>query len=648
MSKKIYTSKGIPLNLGRELGKGGEGEVFEVTSLSNQVAKLYHSHALPNQRKQAKLRYMVTTADAQLLNYVAWPQETLHSIQGGPVIGFLMPKVTGKEPVHMVYSPAHRRQDNPNAAWDFLLFVARNIAASFETVHAHGHVIGDVNQNSFMVGRDSKVVLIDSDSFQVNASGTIHLCEVAVAHFTPPELQSLSSFDGFTRTANHDNFGLALLVFHVLFGGRHPFSGVPLRSGVGDALEADIKNFRYAYAGDYQARGLGPPPRSIPVKMLPDMVQSMFHVAFTEKGATGSRPTAHQWVTALDEIRAKLRKCKSSSKHVFPGHLSMCPWCSLEHQGVVYFVDLGTKFTATPNGFVLAQVWALIQAVPPPSPLVLPTPGNYKVAPQPLPPDIPGEGTITFYRFAAIAVAVTLVVAAPNLWIIALILGFVGWSMASSAGSAERSAEKVKRQSVKARAKNDYESIVERAKKEAGLDGYNTRRNELTKIKEELERLPKLEKDEIDKLHSTARARQKQKFLERCYIDNANISSLGPTRKASLRSFGIETAADVSKVSIMQVRGFGESLTRAVLDWKASCERRFVFDPSAAVSASDKDVVRRKFAAKRVMLERVLAAAPAELQQYRQRASALLVKLSPDLENAAKKLAQADADLSVC
>jgi DNA-binding helix-hairpin-helix protein with protein kinase domain len=243
---------------------------------------------------------------------------------------------------------------------------------------------------------------------------------------------------------------------------------------------------------------------------------------------------------------------------------------------------------------------------------------------------------------------VTLVVAAPNLWIIALILGFVGWSMASSAGSAERSAEKVKRQSVKARAKNDYESIVERAKKEAGLDGYNTRRNELTKIKEELERLPKLEKDEIDNLHSTARARQKQKFLERCFIDNANIPSLGPTRKAFLRSFGIETAADVSKVSIMQVRGFGESLTRAVLDWKASCERRFVFDPSAAVSASDKDVVRRKFAAKRVMLERVLAAAPAELQQYRQRASALLVKLSPDLENAAKKLAQADADLSVC
>lgn len=93
--------------------------------------------------------------------------------------------------------------------------------------------MGDVNQNSFMVGRDSKVVLIDSDSFQINANGTLHLCEVGVSYFTPPELQTLSSFIGFERTENHDNFGLALLIFHVLFGGRHPYSGVPLISDAG-------------------------------------------------------------------------------------------------------------------------------------------------------------------------------------------------------------------------------------------------------------------------------------------------------------------------------------------------------------------------------------------------------------------------------
>jgi DNA-binding helix-hairpin-helix protein with protein kinase domain len=155
MARTLYTSRGNAVEIGRELGKGGEGSVFEVPALSSQVAKLYHK--APDAKKQAKLSFMASTADAQLLNYVAWPQETLHPSRGGPVLGFLMPKVSNKDPIHMVYSPAHRRQDYPKAAWDFLLYVARNIAASVETVHGHGHVIGDVNQNSFMVGRDSKV-----------------------------------------------------------------------------------------------------------------------------------------------------------------------------------------------------------------------------------------------------------------------------------------------------------------------------------------------------------------------------------------------------------------------------------------------------------------------------------------------------------
>lgn len=642
MPRTLYTSRGTAIDVGRELGKGGEGSVFELPTLSNQVAKLYHK--APDSKKQAKLSYMASTADAHLLDYVAWPQETLYPSRGGPVIGFLMPKVSNKDPIHMVYSPAHRRQDYPKAAWDFLLFVARNIAASFETVHAHGHVIGDVNQDSFMVGRDSKVVLIDSDSFQVNARGTMHLCEVAVSHFTPPELQSLSSFDGFTRTTNHDNFGLALLIFHVLFGGRHPYSGVPLRSGVGDALETDIKNFRYAYARDNQLRGFSPPPRSIPVSMLPDAMESMFHMAFTEKGAAGGRPSAQQWVAALDGLRGRLKKCGASSMHVYPDHLRSCPWCALEKQGVVYFVDLGATFTPTSSGFVLTQAWGLIQAVPAPAPLSLPTPSNLNVTAKPLPAGIPGEGTVTFYRFVVVAIAIAVIFAAPKAWFFALLGGWFGWAMAGGAGSSERAAERSTRKSALDAASQEYERLAERAKKEAGPEGFHARKAELARMKDELEALPRAEQEKLNQLHATAQERQKQKFLNTCFIDRATIPGVGPARKAALRSFGIETAADVTKGQVMQVRGFGESLTRAVLDWKRSCERQFQFNPAAAVSQADRDAVRAKFAAKRISLERTLAAAPAELQQFRQRAATQAAVLMPQLQAAAQKLAQAQAD----
>ena len=126
MATTYVTSKGAPVQVGRELGRGGEGSVFEVPSMPGQVAKIYHKPQ--DTKKQAKLSFMAESADQQLLNYVAWPQETLHRARGGPVVGFLMPKVSGKDPIHMVYSPAHRRQDYPKAAWDFLLYVARNIA----------------------------------------------------------------------------------------------------------------------------------------------------------------------------------------------------------------------------------------------------------------------------------------------------------------------------------------------------------------------------------------------------------------------------------------------------------------------------------------------------------------------------------------
>lgn len=645
MARTLYTSRGTAIDVGRELGKGGEGSVFEVPALSNQVAKLYHK--APGTRKQAKLSYMASTSDGQLLNYVAWPQETLHPSRGGPVIGFLMPKVSNKDPVHMVYSPAHRRQDYPKAAWDFLLFAARNIAASFETLHAHGHVIGDVNQNSFMVGRDSKVVLIDSDSFQVNARGTMHLCEVGVSHFTPPELQSLSSFDGFTRTTNHDNFGLALLIFHVLFGGRHPYSGVPLRGGVGDALETDIKNFRYAYARDNQSRGFSPPPRSIPVSMLPDAMESMFHMAFTEKGASGARPSAQQWVAALDGLRGRLKRCGASSMHVYPDHLGSCPWCALEKQGVVYFVDLGATFTPTSSGFVLTQAWGLIQAVPAPAQLSIPTPSNFSVTAKPLPAGIPGEGTITFYRMGVIAIAIAVLFVAPNAWFLALLGGWFGWTIAGGAGSSERNAERSVRRSALDAARQEYERLVERARKEAGPEGFHARRAELSKLKDELEELPRAEQEELNRLHATAQERQKEKYLDSCFIDRASIPGVGPARKAALRSFGIETAADVNRSRVMQVRGFGDGLTRAMVDWRLSCERRFQFNPATAVSQGDRDAVRAKFAAKRVALERALAAGPGELQQFRQRAASQLAVLTPQLQDAARKLAQAQADIGL-
>lgn len=643
MKQTLYTSKGAPIEIGREIGKGGEGSVFDVPGLSDQVAKLYHKPL--DSKKQAKLSYMVSTADTQLLNYVAWPQDTLHPSRGGPVAGFLMPKITGKDPIHMLYSPAHRRQEYPKAAWDFLLFVARNIAASFEVIHSHGHVIGDVNQNSFLVGRDSKVVLIDSDSFQVNARGTMHLCEVGVSHFTPPELQSLSSFDGFTRTTNHDNFGLALLLFHVLMGGRHPYSGVPLRNGVGDALEADIKNFRYAYARDNQSRGFSPPPRSIPISALPNSVESMFHLAFTENGASRARPTAQQWVGVLDGMRTHLRKCNATAMHVYPDHVSVCPWCELEKQGVIYFLDIGATLTTTNSGFVLSRVWALIEKIPPPPPLTIPDPAKQKATPKTLPRGVPGNQTILLVRVTIVVAAIAGIWVTPRVAEFFISVGLFGFLMAPKLGREKREKERnARRDSLKA-AQWEYDRLAAQLK-ECGPEGFAAKKRAAATLCSEYENLPKAEKAELDKLLSTAQQRQLQVFLDRFFIDSAEISGVGPGRKAALRSFGIETAADINRNRVMQIKGFGEHLTSSLLDWRKSCERRFVFNPNQAVSQTDRAQVHSKFAARKASLENQITKAAEDLGRFSQSVAVRASQLLPQVEVAAHALAQAQADLS--
>ena len=159
--------------------------------------------------------------------------------------------------------------------------------------------------------------------------------------------------------------------------------------------------------------------------------------------------------------------------------------------------------------------------------------------------------------------------------------------------------------------------------------------------------MPQAEKQELDKLHSTAHERQKQKFLDGFFIDSATIPGVGPARKTALRSFGIETAADVSRSRVLQVRGFGDGLTRAVVDWKASCERRFKFNPAIAVSEADKNAVRARFGARRAALETSLSAGSKELQHFRQQAVSRAAAFLPKLDEAARQLAQAEKDLSV-
>jgi DNA-binding helix-hairpin-helix protein with protein kinase domain len=644
VSKSLWTHAGTPLPLGKQLGKGGEGSVFELPSVPHLVAKLYHE--APTKQKQEKLRFMAAHAEKDLLSYSAWPIDTIHASPGGPLVGFVMEKVKDKQPIHMLYSPAHRKQDYPKAAWDFLLFAARNTAAAFEVVHRHGHVLGDVNQGNVMVGRDSKVLLIDSDSMQINASGKMHLCEVGVSHFTPPELQGVSSFSTIARTANHDAFGLALLIFHLLFGGRHPFAGRPLRDEVGNGLEPDIKAFRFAYGYDATQRGFAAPPHSIALSVVPSSTQVMFHRAFTEVGAKpNGRPTASDWLGELDRVRSTLKSCGKSRIHVYPNHQGDCPWCKLESTGAYFFIDLIQVTTGPASTFVLARVWAAIESIQPPRPATAPNPTAFRHTATPLPEGVKKQKNRIVSFLVAIVIIGALSVAFPQIALLWLIGGMLSWWTMSGSENKSYSAEKQKRAAAYATAGQTYQRLVAQLTQTTSNDRFQEAKQALLAAKHSHNQLQQLEATEIASVQAKARERQLNEFLERFFLDDASISGLGPAKKAALRSFGIETAADLSPQRIAAVKGFGPKLTATLMSWKNQKEKSFHFNGSPQALQADIARVQSQIAGQRQKIEGILQGGPERLLKVKTETEAAIARMMQQLNRAAADLAQATVDV---
>ncbi len=345
------------VELGRQIGRrGGEGSVFEVKDRPGVIAKVYHQS--PSPQKVAKLDHLTRTATPELLRHAAWPAALLWDNKRNPR-GFFMPLVQGKE-IHQLFDRTERAVEFPGKGWDFLVHVARNCAVAFESVHAVGAVIGDVNEGNFLVGRDGIARLIDCDSYQIRDRTTTWTCDVGVPFWTSPELQG-KDFRNLERTTNHDLFGLAVLIFKLLFMGRHPFAGIPT-THADLMLEEMIERHMFAYSAQAPTLGVRPPPFSLPLTSLPESYRQLFDRAFLKGSETNARPHAKQWVQALDVLLRNLTQCAQDSSHKYPKNLSKCPWCEIARAGGPHFF-VAVSLNVPVGGTDIVSAWEAITRI---------------------------------------------------------------------------------------------------------------------------------------------------------------------------------------------------------------------------------------------------------------------------------------------
>ncbi|MCS6892309.1 MAG: hypothetical protein NZN45_11895, partial [Rhodovarius sp.] len=504
-----------------------------------------------------------------------------------------------------------------------------------------GAVVGDVNEKVALVDKRATVALVDCDSFQFEVGEEIFYCDVGIPLYQPPELQG-KSYRGLRRTRNHDVFGLAVLIFQLLFFGRHPFAGVPV-SGDVLPLEEAIRSFRFAWSSEAARRGIQQPPNTLPLSVLTERLAVYFERAFGPEGPSHGRPKAKAWANALEEYQRQLKRCQKNSAHAHIG--VSCPICALEESiNASYFSNLpvpGPRGPAAGLKEYATELYKIEEAAKELTEWLksLPAFGRYPCAPEP-----------EFYFHKLSPRPVSLPVQRPGIWkrvMIWLTAGRNEWAD-------EYRKERDKRHKVLIDARWRYAEAIKAWRKawEARPDPEH-KKNQLEKKRDDLsvivgqtrkllERLEELQKSQDQKYRNAAL----QKYLRGKRIRSAGIPGIGRVRSQYLVGYGIETAADIEEGRLASVTQLGPKLRQRLFEWRRKCEAAFPFRvptdteirtawQAFAASLAQAQQLKAQAAGVRAELERLAAEEPQRAQAF------------AELEQLAREVAQAHLDFRI-
>lgn len=340
--------------LGKRLGGGGEGEVYDIQGKSNLVAKIYFDSkfkptaecASPRQYLKEKIETMLAQPVNPYINgvlSVAWPQDILFD-QQGQFIGYTMPRVNSRYHIFAASRERERKMLYSNYTWKTSILIAYNLALAVKVIHDTNAVIGDLNPNNIMLDEKGHVTLIDTDSFNIvnNKTGRIYKCTVGVPEMLPPELQGknlakdTSVFSKFT-----DGFALSIHIFNLLMNNCHPFGCVGLNKSQSSSSNNPVVHNIVKGNCPYVSTGNGATSPNAPdIMMLPKEIRRLFDRAFSyntrtaiQSATVSNRPSAEEWQFALGSLyNSSMKTCvlDHPNIHVYPEHYAKCPWCAIK------------------------------------------------------------------------------------------------------------------------------------------------------------------------------------------------------------------------------------------------------------------------------------------------------------------------------
>jgi DNA-binding helix-hairpin-helix protein with protein kinase domain len=376
------------LALGARLGSGGEAEVFSIKDQPDAVVKIYRT--ILSDEEITRLDVVIAANAPGLREVAAWPRQRTQ-FQGATAI--IMPLVANGRQIHDLFDPVSRRRHFPNTNWTFAVSAASNFARAVARVHAHGFRLSDVSETNALIDANGRVTLIDCDSCVTQRQGLGGAGALQTPKYLAPEL-ARADLRHTPRTEDHDNWGVAYIIFKLLFQGSDPMQAVDPR-----AAAPPWPVFAFARGTRVPGR---PRPDELALADVSPKIADLFEQAFAplgaarlswgaldDDGATADdhlRPSAAAWEAALAEMASGMVLCSRSVGHSFYAANGACPWCA--RAGHDAFA------TASPKP----------QPAPPPSPPPPPPPAP---APAPAQPKstVPGAPTTNRSRGTIVIIA---------------------------------------------------------------------------------------------------------------------------------------------------------------------------------------------------------------------------------------------------
>lgn len=288
---------------GQPLGHGGQGEVYGAPNDQRLAVKIWNQqHRTPESVERVRALCRWFSRDPRL----GLPIELALDGPGGNVIGFAMPRFPGVV-LFAVSNPLAGNLKGIAPTPLDRLGVAALVADCFHAIHRADLCVPDGNEANFLAEQNSsgwQVYAIDCDSYEFEArdsTGQLTRFETTVGkeEYLAPELQAKNSHAAHSEAT--DRFTLAVLIWHLLKGGAHPFTVSAPGSAKVPPLGELIRGGCWPY------RPVQPLPAGwrlvdagIPWAAFPQEVRDLCERAFHDgHGDPWKRPDAARWRDAL-------------------------------------------------------------------------------------------------------------------------------------------------------------------------------------------------------------------------------------------------------------------------------------------------------------------------------------------------------------